>query len=165
MDSLLKNGIVLSLVGKAWKKIPRDMRRWLTRRFQTSFTVSAAGVITNDRGEVLLLDHVLRPTSGWGLPGGFLDAGEQPEAAFRRELREETGIELTDVSLVHIRTLHRHIEVVFVAKAAGEATIKSPEISGLGWFNIDNMPAEMSLDQKFLIEKVMQPHDSKKGNA
>jgi 8-oxo-dGTP pyrophosphatase MutT (NUDIX family) len=33
----------------------------------------------------------------WGLPGGALEPGESPQAAARRELSEETGIEVTGV--------------------------------------------------------------------
>jgi len=144
--------------------MPRTARRWLTRRFQTSFTVSAAGVITNENGEVLLLNHVLRPVSGWGLPGGFLDAGEQPEMAFRREIREETGIELSGVVLVRTRTLGRHIEIIFAAIAIGEPAVKSREIIELGWFDLNNMPPDMSRDQGVLIVNTLRPTDIEKGN-
>ena len=153
--------MLIEILGNVWKKMPKGARRWLTRRFQANFTVSAAGVVTNDRREVLLLNHVLRPVSGWGLPGGFLDAGEQPEAAFRRELREETGLELSDVSFARIRTLHRHIEIIFRAAAIGEPAIRSLEITDLGWFDLDNMPADMSLDQRFLIMKIVRPDELK----
>jgi ADP-ribose pyrophosphatase YjhB (NUDIX family) len=154
--------MLFSFAGIIWKKMPKGMRRWLTRRFQTSFTVSAAGIITNDKGEVLLLDHVLRPVSGWGLPGGFMDIGEQPEVALRRELREETGIELTDVRFVTVRTLHAHMEIIFKAIGVGEPLVKTREITNLGWFSLDGMPAEMSQDQQLLILKVLRPDDSKK---
>ncbi len=135
--------------------MPRKLRTLAARIFQVTFTVSAAGVITNELGEVLLLNHVLRPVSGWGVPGGFLEAGEQPEAAFRREIREETGLELRDVSLYRTRTLNRHIEIIFLAKAIGEASVQSREIIELGWFKIEEMPTEMSLDQQFLVRKAL----------
>ena len=105
------------------------------------------------------MNHVLRPVSGWGLPGGFMNAGEQPEEAFRREIREETGLELSDVILTRIRTLQRHIEIIFVAKGIGEAAVKSREIIELDWFDLDNMPGEMSLDQQFLILKILRPDE------
>jgi ADP-ribose pyrophosphatase YjhB (NUDIX family) len=151
--------MVLNFIGKIWKKLPRNTRRWLTRRFQAKFTVSAAAVITNERGQVLLLNHLLRPTSGWGLPGGFMNAGEQPEAALRREIREETGIELNDVKLIHIRTLRQHIEIIFAAKAVGEPIVKSREITELAWFEIDKTPAEMSRDQLSLIVNALRPDE------
>jgi len=150
--------MMIEQFAKVWKKIPKGMRRWLTRRAQPHFTVSAAGIVTNGRGEVLLLNHVLRPDSGWGLPGGFLNAGEQPQAAFEREIREETGLELSDVRLVHSRTFHRHIEIIFAARAVGEASVKSREITELGWFDPSDMPAAMSRDQ-VLISKALRPTD------
>ena len=129
------------------------------RRMQVKFTVSAAGIITNERGEVLLLNHVLRPGSGWGVPGGFLNVWEQPEDGFRREVKEETGIDVTDVSIVRMRTLRRHIEIMFRAKGVGEATVKTREITELGWFAVQDMPPEMSLDQQFLIRRTLGYED------
>ena len=141
--------------------MPKKARRWLTRSVQTSFTVSAAGIITNERGEVLLLDHVLRPVSGWGLPGGFINAGEQPEAALRREIREETGIELNEVDLALVRTLNRHMEIIFTARGVGEPVVKSREIKELGWFEPSSMPEEMSLTERSFILRYLRPNESK----
>src|SRR3954447_24534946 len=126
---------LFQLFSKVWKVLPPSSRRWLTRRFQASFTASAACVITNDNGQVLLLNHVLRPRSGWGLPGGFLERGEQPETGVRREIREETGLELANVQLERIRTMQRHLEIVFSAAAVGEASVQSREITELDWFS------------------------------
>lgn len=141
----------MELLGKVWKVLPRNGRQWISRSIQTKFTISAAGIILNDKDEVLLLDHVLRPDSGWGIPGGFMEMGEQPEAAFRREIREETGLELHSVKLHRVRTLRRHIEVIYIARGVGEAEVKSREIRKLAWFALDDIPKEMSLDQQFLV--------------
>lgn len=133
------------------------MRRWITRRLHTTFTVSAAAIITNERGEVLLLEHVLRSSvSGWGVPGGFIKKGEQPEIALRREIMEETGLELTDVRIFSCRTFYRHVEIIMTAKCKGEPTIMSREITDLGWYSIDEMPQEMSPDQKRLVRNVLE---------
>jgi 8-oxo-dGTP pyrophosphatase MutT (NUDIX family) len=45
------------------------------------------------RGRVLLVGHSYR--SGWGMPGGGMARGEQPEATALRELREELGLVLS----------------------------------------------------------------------
>lgn len=127
----------------------------IIRTTQQKFTVSAAAIITNDDGKVLLLNHVLRPFSGWGLPGGFLAAGEQPEEAIRREIREETGIELERLRMFRIRTLERHVEMLFVAIAQGEPAVKSREILDLGWFEIGQLPEGTPRAQAELISQVV----------
>ena len=96
-------------IGFAWKTLPSWLRLSIIRATQQNFTVSAAAIITNAGGEVLLLNHLLRPYSGWGLPGGFLTASEQPEEAIRRELREETGLELENLRMF-MQKVGAHVE-------------------------------------------------------
>ena len=147
--------MLMDLLGKVWKFLPRTVRQRISRSVQFKFTVSAAGIITNEKGEVLLLDHYLRPDSGWGVPGGFMEKGEQPEAAFRREIREETGLEVRDVEIHRVRTLGRHIEVIYTAQATGEAQAISREIRESRWFAPEDVPKEMSRDQQFLVQKAL----------
>lgn len=147
--------MLMKLLGVIWKRMPRGMRARVARSIQVKFTVSAAAVVTNDKGQVLLLNHILRPDSGWGIPGGFVDRGEQPEATLRREIREETGLELKDVRPYRTRTLGRHIEVIFTARGVGEPQVMSREISELAWFDVDKMPAEMSRDQHNLVKSAL----------
>lgn len=127
----------------------------MIRATQDKFTVSVAAIIVNEKGEVLLLKHVLRPFSSWGIPGGFIEAGEPPEIGVRREIREETGIELENVNLISIRTIKRHIEIIFRARGIGIAAVKSREITAAEWFALDGMPADMSDVQKVLLRQVL----------
>src|SRR5438874_1163879 len=55
-------------------------------------TIGAVGVVFNDRGQMLLVEHVFHPQIPWGLPGGWMDRHEGPEDTVRRELHEETGL-------------------------------------------------------------------------
>lgn len=138
----------------AWKFLPGFVRSKIVRITQAKFTVSAAAVILNPNNEVLLLNHVLRPNSGWGLPGGFLDSGEQPDEAIRREIREETGIEMDSLRMLRVRVAGLHVEMLFSAKSDGDATVQSREIIGLGWFTLENTPQGLSAGQKKIIENV-----------
>ncbi len=146
---MLKN-----LAGLIWRKTPRYFRRKFIRTTQKTFTVSAAAIITNESGEVLLLDHVFRPASGWGIPGGFLVSNEQPEDALTREIMEETGLELHDIKLIRIRTIGTHIEILFRAKSAGTPKI-SREIKRAGWFKAAAMPEKMESLEKSYIRKFL----------
>ena len=71
--------MITKLAGVVWKKLPPKIRRSVIRLTQSQFTVSTAAIVTKGSGKVLLLDHHIRPKNGWGLPGGFVAPGEQPE--------------------------------------------------------------------------------------
>ena len=140
--------------GKIWRRMPARARWRLVRMSQPTFTVSAGAVVLNRKGEVLLLHHILRPGSGWGIPGGFLDRGEQPEDAIRRELFEETGVELRDVRMLEAHTAVRHIEFVYAARTDDDPRVLSREITELGWFGPDSLPAGLPQAHRKLIESV-----------
>ncbi|MFD8413239.1 MULTISPECIES: NUDIX domain-containing protein [unclassified Streptomyces] len=55
-------------------------------------TASAAAVITDEQGRVLIVNPVYKER--WNLPGGHLDEGELPSAAARREVLEELGLDV-----------------------------------------------------------------------
>jgi len=143
-------------LGGLWLALPAWARRFILRRAQTTFTVSAAAVVVNGENKVLVLHHVLRPITGWGLPGGFIDAGEQPDQAIARELMEETGIAISDIRMLHLKTLGRHVEILFAATANEEGRILSSEIDQLGWYAFDDMPERLPADQRRTVERVLK---------
>lgn len=145
------------LLGALWRHMPRSVRRWGVRLVEPRFTVTAGAVITDGGGRVLLLNHVFRSGSGWGIPGGFIEKGEQPEEALRRELREEIGLELERVEIAFVRTLKRpsQVEIIFRAQAHGATESQSVEIKSADWFALDNLPKGLTRDQHKLIERAL----------
>jgi ADP-ribose pyrophosphatase YjhB (NUDIX family) len=143
--------------GAVWRHLPPWVRYRLTRIGQRRFTVTTAVAIFDDEGRVLLLEHVFRPDSGWGLPGGFMSGGEQPEAGVRREIREEVGIELDAVELLFARSLGRlrQVEIYFRARAVGIPEPRSFEIKRAEWFTLKALPPDLSKDQIRLIEQAV----------
>ncbi len=142
-------------LGGVWRRLPPWVRYRLTRIRQKRFTVTTAVAIFDEQGRVLLLEHVFRPDSGWGLPGGFLTSGEQPEAGVRREIREEIGIELEDVEFLFARSLGRlrQVEIYFRARAVGIPQPRSFEIKRAEWYARDALPPDLSKDQIQLINR------------
>ena len=146
------------LLGSIWRRAPKAVRRLTTRYTQTRFTVTAAGIIVDEHSRVLLLKHRFRSGGGWGIPGGFIEAGEQPEEALRRELREEVGLKVEDVQLFSTRTFKtvKQMEILFRARAKGGALPQSIEISKAAWFSIDELPAELPQAQQRLIRDALK---------
>jgi mutator protein MutT len=142
-------------VAKLWRVMPGRLRRWSMRATQTRFPVTAGALIFNDAGEVLLLKHRFRAGSGWGIPGGFLEQGEQPEEALRRELREEVGLEVRQVEIFTSRTFNkpRQVEILFRCRASGEVKPRSVEVERAEWFSIHSLPSGLPQDQRLLIER------------
>ena len=128
------------------------------RLAHTRFTVTAGAVIFNDKREVLLLKHRFRAGSGWGLPGGFMEQGEQPIDALRRELREEIGLELDDVEVFAARSFRKpkQVEVLFRARANAQVKSLTIEVERAEWFTLDSLPKGLPRDQRVYIERAAQ---------
>lgn len=146
------------LLGAIWLRIPKPLRRWSMRLTQTRFTATAGVVIIDNAGRVLLLKHRFRPGSGWGVPGGFIEAGEQPEDALRRELREEVGLELENVQVLLVRSFIQplQIEVVYWGRPRGSAEPQSLEVKKASWFSLESLPEGLSADQRQLINRAVE---------
>jgi 8-oxo-dGTP diphosphatase len=80
----------------------------------------------------------------WDLPGGHVAAGERPQAALARELREELGVEVDvgDASQFHLVDEDYDLDIWVVRKWQGHVTNCSPEEhDSLGWFALDELGA------------------------
>lgn len=110
--------------------------------------VSAGGVVfrrVDGRVELLL---VLDRFGRWALPKGHLEAGEGPEDAALREIREETGIdgrlvEALPATTYHFRDTHGVVEKTvhyYLVEAVGGEPVPQPgEVEAVRWF----APAEV----------------------
>jgi NAD+ diphosphatase len=114
--------------------------------------------------ELLLVRHTYGPTRLWALVAGFVDAGESLEEAVHREVREEVGIELDEVSYFGSQPWAMSgpgvVLAGFTARVAdpdAEPTVDGAELTEARWFPLDALPAELpppySLS-RWLIEHV-----------
>ena len=145
------------LLGAIWRRAPRALRRWTVRLSHPRFAVTAGAVVRDARGRVLLLKHRFRPGTGWGMPGGFIERGEQPQEALRRELREEIGLEVEHLKLFCTRAFSKskQVEIVFCCQAIGDPARLSFEIQEAGWFLPGEFPEGLPRDQSELIKRAL----------
>lgn len=104
----------------------------------TNYTKSVTGVVIKD-GKVLLARH----TYGAGknmlvVPGGYVDFGEAPEDAVKREYLEETKINVEPKEIIGIRFNMHDWYVAFRAEyVSGEAVTDGDENSEVIWLDVE----------------------------
>jgi len=115
---------------------------------------TASAFVVDDTGRVLLARRAIEPFLGcWDTPGGFVEEGEHPLDALRRELREETSLEIEPGRFVGVWMDHyeRGPESQSTLNLYWEATVVSGEpqpaddVAELEWFDPDRLPPQEEL--------------------
>jgi len=86
------NARLFAMAAGLWRGSPGFVRQGVLRLTQRTYTLGVVGLVPDERNAILLLRHRFRVPYPWGLPGGYLEAGEDPGQALARELEEEVGI-------------------------------------------------------------------------
>lgn len=101
--------------------------------FGGRFSVSVAGAVVDDQGRCLIIRRA--DNRHWEPPGGVLEPGETIVDCLRREVREETGLDVEPA--VHSGTYHNVprgiIALVFRCKATGGSLTTTDETSDFRW--------------------------------
>jgi len=120
------------------------------------FSIGAFAIIFDENGKVLLSHR--RDMDIWNLPGGGVEAQEMPDEAVIREVKEETGLEVTLERLVGVYGKVEKDELVFafVCRVTGGQLILTDEADQHNYFAIDEIPTNTSPKQ---VERI---HDAMK---
>jgi 8-oxo-dGTP pyrophosphatase MutT (NUDIX family) len=107
-------------------------------------TIGVRGIVLNEAGEILLVQHSYGGRR-WFLPGGGHRGSESPEEALVREMREETGLEVENTGLVGVYFYtgwykRDHIYIFACRKVGGEVQRVGGEIADIRWFPPDALP-------------------------
>ena len=127
-----------------------DLRAFQTPRLNEAkeeLKKNAVGVIVNSDNKILLLKRSDYPDQWmpdkWALVGGGIEKKEKPEEACKREIKEETGLEIDD--FVESFTIQRHKdseETIFACRYEGEDTdvdLDMKENVKYGWYDVSEM--------------------------
>ena len=135
-----------------WKRFPFWLQEILSRIIRPSFQVFAAAVIFDEEQKILLEKLTYQEIHPWGLPGGNLNYGEEPEDAVVREVKEEIGFDVEVRKLLMAKNANaKHIFGLFYwCEIAGGQFSPSPEVSEIKYFAPDALPDVRPSDLKFL---------------
>jgi ADP-ribose pyrophosphatase YjhB (NUDIX family) len=103
-----------------------------------------------DGDKILLVERAGEPLKGyWSLPGGLLETGEYLEDAVRREIREETGLEIAIVYRFdifervmqddHGRPEYHYVIVDYVCRITGGEMRPADDVSRVEWVPVAKM--------------------------
>ncbi len=112
----------------------------------------------NNSTSVLLIERKNQPFKGqWALPGGFVEDDEDLETAARRELKEETGIDLTSCKQLYSfgepdrDPRGRTISIAHVGFAKERDEPKAADdAQDVKWFDLTSLP-ELAFDHREII--------------
>jgi len=110
------------------------------------------GALIFDGGRILLVERGHEPLKGWwSLPGGILETGETLANGIRREVREETGLEIEPDEVFEIferimpdaagRTEYHYVLIDYVCRVTGGSLAPASDVSRAAWLREDELSA------------------------
>jgi 8-oxo-dGTP pyrophosphatase MutT (NUDIX family) len=130
--------------------------------------VTVGGLICNPRGEVLMI-RTHKWSNLWGIPGGKVKYGEKGLAALRRELKEETNLDVDDIRFVlvqdciHSQEFYRDEHFVllnYTCRCADDSNVKLNEEAVEFRWVLPAAAQDLPLNQptRILLEAVRTTH-------
>ncbi|AST91276.1 MULTISPECIES: NUDIX hydrolase [Sutcliffiella] len=123
-------------------------------------------LIINEQNQVLL-QH--RHDGGWGLPGGIMELGESLEETARREVKEETGLDIGELKLLGVYSgaefylkvsngdeLYSVTAVYQTRDVKGNIEMDQSESKALQYFHLNNLPEGLTDVYRKYMESYIQ---------
>ena len=120
---------------------------------------TASALCVDERGRLLLARRAHDPDEGlWDVPGGFLEEGEHPLDGLRRELREETGLEIEPLEFFAAwidrygagEAAQPTLNLAWTARVVDGHAHASDDVAELRWFASRELPGR----EEFAFEGV-----------
>jgi 8-oxo-dGTP diphosphatase len=95
----------------------------------------------------------------YAIPGGHLEFGESFEECIRREIKEETNLEIKNIRFLSLANIFRHenrqdmLGSFQTDWAEGEAKLMEPEkCEGWDWYSLENLPSPLFYPTEVAID-------------
>ena len=124
----------------------RRLLRTLDSIYDIVQTIGVFAAIFDESGRILCV-RMNYGTKGWSTPGGRLEAGESPLDALKREVLEETGLDVEPGALIGVYAKPTQNDVVLSFRAKvlrRNGWQPNSEISEMGYFSAAEVPGPMT---------------------
>ncbi len=136
----------------------------LYRQVCANVPIACADTVVICGRHVLVLERIIEPAWGsWALPGGHIRKGEQPVAAARRELHEETGLRVPKDAFVFVGVeTYDHgwrydITLTFCVALPDCPDVKlNDEHGSVLWAPVDELPVGLLVPARRVIVKAFE---------
>jgi len=127
--------------------------------------VGVAVIVVKENKVLLFTRKNTRGKDTWSFPGGHLEFNESLEECSKREVLEESGLNITNVRFAGItndifRNEGKHYITIFMISdwESGEPKIMEPDKSTeIGWFEWNNLPQPLFLPTQNLVNQGYNP--------
>lgn len=136
---------MMRVLAWGWQLLSNDLRWRIQRLGHATFLIGVSGVVIDEVGAVLLLKHRFWRITSWAIPSGYCNRSETLEDALRREIREETGLEVTPHRLLRLASGYKfRMEMTYLCHVSGgEWRIDAREILAARFFPLHDLPADL----------------------
>lgn len=121
----------------------------------------ACDMVLIEKEKILLVKRGREPFKGqWALPGGRIDENETAEECLKREMKEETGLEVEPIRLVGIysdpeRDPRGIIAATYLVKRLGGELRAGDDAEEAKWFEMGNLPP-LATDHGKMVEDALK---------
>jgi 8-oxo-dGTP diphosphatase len=110
----------------------------------TKQPIPAVGALIIHNGQILLIQRAHPPLAGeWSLPGGRIEFGESIIAALKREVREETGLDIEPRELAcvldRIGPDHHYVLIDYLCDITGGELRAGSDARAVRWASRDDL--------------------------
>jgi 8-oxo-dGTP diphosphatase len=118
-----------------WRRLPHWLQWAVMRLHSPAYMVGVSAVCLNRRGTALILEHRFADDENrWGLPGGLLQRGEDPEDGLRREIHEEIGLTVGHLTPLSVERHGRLLNLVYLCRVEQDPPrLQQAELTAWQW--------------------------------
>ena len=133
-------------------------------RQAASRPVATVGALIHDGAGKILMIRTHKWSDRWGIPGGKIERGETCEQALRREMMEETGLEISEIRFLMVQEAisspefyrdEHFLLLNYVARADSYAVVLNDEAEEFLWVSLEEaFSLDINRATKVMLERV-----------